>query len=76
MRLEYRKALFEPAPDCAVLELATGLAMPRIVETHAGTAVFARPSAHRLGLGALHVGFEAAEPEQTGTAAFVAAHGN
>ncbi len=38
--------------------------MPGIIEPNAGPAVLAGPAIERDGLGALHVGLEAAEPEQ------------
>ena len=62
--VEHRDAFLEPAADRAVGEVAARFAMAGIVEAHHGAAVLARPAIERLGLGALHVGLEAAEPEQ------------
>ena len=62
--VEHREAVGEPAADRAVRERAAGFAVPRIIETHDGAAFFLRPGVERRGLGALHVGFVAAEPDQ------------
>ena len=64
--LEHRDALLQPAPDGAVDEGAAGFAMAGIVEPDAGAAVLRGPRVQRQRLGALHVGIEAAEPEQPG----------
>ena len=71
---KYRQAFLQPAPDGAGAEIAPGFPVTRIVEPGAGAAVFARPLAQRRGLGPLHVGFEAAEPEQTGTGSLIPPH--
>ncbi len=62
--LEHRGAVLKPAADGAVGEFAAGFAVAGIVEPDAGAAVLAGPVVERDGLGALHVGLEAAEPEQ------------
>src|SRR5690606_38545782 len=59
-------ALLEPAADGAVEEIAARLAVTGIVKAHAGAPALLRPPVERLRLGALHVGLEAAEPEQPG----------
>src|SRR6187200_103666 len=50
--------------------------MARIVETQAGPAHLGRPGVERLRLAALHVGLEAAEPEQAGLKALPDPHRN
>ena len=64
--LEHRGAVLQPAADGAVGEVAAGFAVAGIIEPDAGAAVFAGPVVERHRLGALHVGLEAAEPEQPG----------
>ena len=48
---------------------AAGFAMAGIVEADAGAALFGGPGVERQRLGALHVGIEAAQPEQPGRGA-------
>src|SRR5262245_17797021 len=50
--------------------------MTRVVESDHGAAVAVGPGIQRLGLGAAHVGFEAAKPEQTRRDAGSCADGN
>src|SRR5262249_51633354 len=54
----------EPSADGAVGEVAARLAMAGIVEARHRPAMIPRPLIERFGLGAAHIGFEAAEPEQ------------
>src|SRR6185437_5672035 len=74
--LEHGHALFQPAADGALDELAAGFAMAGIVETHADAAMLGRPGIERQRLGASHVRVEAAEPEQPGRDAGTGAHGD
>jgi hypothetical protein len=48
----------------------------RIVEPHAGTALFFRPTIQCFGLRAFHVRLEAAQPEQARILASASAHGD
>ena len=59
-----REAFLQPAADGAVGEVAARFAVAGIIEPHAGAALSLGPAVERLRLGALHVGLEAAEPEQ------------
>ena len=74
------KALGQPAADGAVEEVAAQLAVAGIIETDAGAALRLGPVVERLRLGALHVGLEAAQPEQPRpagrTLALAHAHGD
>ena len=65
-RVEDRLRFFQPAGDGAVLELPARLAVAGIVEARHRRARAPRPMVERLRLGALHVGTEAAEPEEPG----------
>jgi hypothetical protein len=60
----HRYAFLEPAADGAVGEVAARFAMAGIVEAQAGAAIGLRPGVERRGLGAFHVGLEAAQPDQ------------
>ncbi len=55
-------------PMVPSMKRTTGLAMAGIVEPNAGAAMLGRPGVKRDGLGALHVGMEAAQPQQAGRA--------
>ena len=74
--LEHRHTLFQPAPDSAFFEAATGFAVAGIVEADAGAAVFRCPGIERERLGAHHVRVETGEPEQPGRSASAGAHGD
>ena len=63
-------------PMVPALNCAAGFAVAGIVEARHGPAVLARPAVERRGLGALHVGLEAAQPEQAGRDAPRAADGD
>ena len=58
--------------DGAVDEQPARRAMAGIVEAEAGAPGFPRQCGQRLGLGALHVGFEAAQPEEAAAADILA----
>ena len=67
----------KPAADRAVSEVAARFAVPGIVEADAGAARSRRPIGRAPdGLGALHVGLEAAEPKDARALAFAQPHGN
>src|SRR5690606_19436781 len=71
-----RLRLLQPARNGAVEEIAAGEAVAGIVEARHGETVRLGMAIERLRLGSLHVGAEAAEPEQTGGAARTHARGN
>src|SRR5262249_3888071 len=66
--VEHAEGFLEPAADRAVGEDAAGFAMTGVIEAHASAAVRQRPRMQGRGLGAIHVGIEATEPEQPGPA--------
>src|SRR5712692_5324157 len=74
--IEHGERFLEPAADRAVGEIAAGFAVAGIVEARDRPAVVPRPQIERLGLGALHVRFEAAHPEQAGCRALAPPDGN
>jgi hypothetical protein len=67
--LEHGARFLEPARHGAVLEAAAGFAVTGIVEAHDGAAGFLRVRGECLGLGASHVGLEAAKPHEAGRGA-------
>ena len=61
------KALGKPARNDAILETPAGFAMAGIIEAQAGATLAGRESIQSLRLGGLHVGLEAAEPDNART---------
>src|SRR3569623_1339006 len=72
--LDYGVSFLEPRADGAVLEVAAGFAMPRIIETDAGAAVVLRIGIKLTRLGAQHVRLESTEPDEAGPAPLAAAY--
>ena len=63
---EHGEALFQPAADRPVEEVAAGLAMAGIVEAQEGAALARAEFVERARLGRAHVGFEPAHPDHAG----------
>jgi hypothetical protein len=62
-KVQHGGGLLQPARDRAVGEIAARFAMAGIVEPRDGASLARREGVERLGLGAAHVGHEAAEEE-------------
>ncbi len=65
--VQHRERIVAPARDRAVAERARRGAVAEIVEAQIGVAARLGPGIERLGLGAVHVGVESAEPNDTRT---------